>query len=219
MKDCKNCEHFDGYDNYDGTPYCLYEDGDGNRGCEVCPFNDTAETKDVGLSCTVDMGQINEYIANTIANTIASRVNVDIDCQISRIIKEEYELVIRKKTDASIDSMIEKQVEEYMSGEMTIGGGWGEKSKTLSRTEYLAETVANELDSKFKKGPVSEMVIRSVKSEIDKRTEDLKHQINAGIKSTFDEVTRKTLAEGVVTMLMCSDTYTKLQNGMTRMLK
>jgi len=218
MKDCKKCEYFDGYDQSDGTPYCTYEDDNGS-GYENCPFNDNAESEVKGMICNIDMGQIDQYIINTISNTIMSRINTKIDLSVSSIIKDEYEKVIKNKTIETIDKMIDVQVSNYMNGEMTIGGGWGEKAKTLTRIEYLAETITKELDSKFKKDTVSEMVTRSVKTEMEKLTENLKQQINVGIKNTFDEVTRKTLAENVVTMLMASDTYTKLQNGMNKLLK
>jgi len=219
VKDCKNCEHFDGYDNSDGTPYCTYEDADGDTGYEVCPFNDTAPTEEKGMTCTVDLGQINEYIANTISNSIGSRINVKIDSMLDAMVKKSYDEVIRAKTVAAIDTRIHEQIDAYMNGEITIGGGWGEKERVLTRTEYLSETINKELKDKFKTDTVKETVVASVRAEINDRTEKLKKEINCGIKNTFDEVTRKTLSESVVNMLMCSDTYAKLQNGMNALLK
>lgn len=33
MKDCKDCKYFEGYDYSDGTPCCIYNNG------EACPYN------------------------------------------------------------------------------------------------------------------------------------------------------------------------------------
>jgi hypothetical protein len=219
MKDCKSCEYCNGYDNSDGTPICEYKDDNGDEGYEICPYNDTAKTTEEEFTCTVHMGELEKYIAHTISNSIVSRIYTKVDAMLDGLVKKEYDEVIRKKTDSEIDARISEQITAFMSGTISVGGGWNKPERTLTRTEYLSETIAAELGKTFEIDVVKKEVVNSVKSEIDKRTTSLKQEINVGIKNTFDEVTRKTLAENVVNMLMCSDTYSRLSDGMTKLLK
>jgi len=219
MKECKECERFDGYEHSDGTPICSYEDDNGYSGYEFCPYNETVKTEVKGLSCTVDMGSLDEYIAHTISNSILSRVNVNIDSTITEMIKKEYEGYVKSMTLESLKVKIDEHIDSFMSGNISIGGGWHEPERTLTRSEYMSELIEKELSKKFESNSIKEAITTSVKFEINDRTEKLKKEINIGIKNTFDEVTRKTLTENVVNMLMCSETYTKLQTGMSQLIK
>ncbi len=94
----------------------------------------------------------------------------------------------------------------------------GRKPKKLTRKQYLNECVKNSLEEKFDIEHMRTTILQTVQKEVEKKADILKRQVNSGIKQTFDDVMAKTLTDSVVSMLMCSDTYQKLNDSMKRLI-
>lgn len=216
-KDCKDCEYFDGYDHSDGTPYC---DCDG--GYECCPYNNetgTIEKKtENGIKVEIDCGFMSDFIRETIVNTSTSIATKLANAEISKIVTETYKSEIQEITKRAIEGTVEKQVSDFMSGSITVGGGWMEPERTLTRTEYMSELVQNELGKRFDEDSIKKSAKREAENAINVFSKKLKDEINMGIKQYFDAATRSVLTENVVSMLMNNDTYKRLSDSMQTFL-
>lgn len=217
MKDCRECEFFEGYDYSDGTPCCSYSEN-GCNGYEYCPYNYDTTVRKNGIKIEIDAGFMHDYILHTLKNTIEGTA-----CNIAR--QEVKTLVtddIKEKVIAEIDnqtkSIVEKEIESFMAKDITIGGGWCEPERTLTRQQYLSETIEKELEKKFKNDALKSYAEREAKLAIDAFEIKLKAEINESIKTCFNAATRQTLTDNVVAMLMCNDTYKRLSESMQNFL-
>ena len=211
MRDCKDCEFFEGYDE-DGIPNCEKQAED-----EGCPFNDEATVKDFGFKMSIDTKQFSEYISETMRNTAHSVASKTVESRISSIVTKTYEEKIKKITEAAIEKAVEVQICNFMSGTITIGGGWREPERILSREEYLTECIQDCLKSVDQK-KIKDIAAEEVKSQIVKFSKAMREDINRDVKKLFDEATRQTLTASVVDMLMTNDTYQKLSSSMGKLL-
>lgn len=210
MRDCKNCDSFEGYDE-DGYPVCALGDG--------CLYNDEADVKegDCGLRMEIDTTQFTEYLRNTMANTSTSAAERVINKTITTIVTDTYTDEIKKMTRDAMELIVSQQVQEYMNGPITIGGGWREPERTLSRTEYLTECIQENLKS-VDQEKIKSMAENIVRDYLVKFSRNLKNDINRDIQKMFDDATRQTLTASVVDMLMTNDTYQKLSTSMSKLL-
>lgn len=215
-RECNSCEHFEGWEYDGGEPICCFKNG------ETCPFNDyeetTEEKQSSGIHITVEGEMIERYIRETILNTFTGHaVRMAENC-VKQIINETYEQTIREKTESAIERMVDAQVSEFMAQDIQVGGGWSEPARTLSRKAYLTELIEKELGSRYKDDRIKKDAAMTAKEAIDSFTRKTRDEINAGIKGYFDQATRQTLTENVVSMLMTSDTYKKLSDSMGRLI-
>lgn len=214
MKDCRDCEFFNGYDYSDGTPQC---ENDG--GYEACPFNDYTSIKNNGMKIEIDAGFMQDYIRHTLQNTIESSAISIATIEIQKLITDEIKKKVLAEIDAQVKTTVSNAISEFMNAEITIGGGWCEPERKLTRSAYLAETIQNELGKKFKSDVLKEYAVKEAKSAIDTYEKKLRDEVNVGVKTYFDAATRQVLTENVVSMLMSNDTYQKLSNSMQTFLK
>lgn len=209
MKDCQYCEFFNGWDYSDGTPHC-----DCEGGYECCPYNYSAEIKNNGMKIEIDAGFMSDYIRHTIKNTVDCTAYTIAKDEIKSIIDDEMKMKIRDEIGQQVKSVVSVAIEEFMSKDITIGGGWCEPERTVTRQAYLSEMIEKELKDKFKSDVIKVQATKTVQDAINSYDKKLRDEINAGIKTTFDTATRQILTENVVNMLMCNDTYQKLSNSM-----
>lgn len=213
MKDCRECDYFNGYDYSDGTPHC---DCDG--GYECCPYNDMTNVKNNGIKIEIDSGFMEDYIRHTLKNTIENAALNIAQKKIEELISSELKQSILDEMNSQIKDVVSQAISEFMEKEITVGGGWSEPERKLTRTSYLAETMEKELGKRFKSDAIKDYAEREVKNAIDSYDRKLRDQINAGIKTYFDAATRQVLTENVVSMLMSNDTYQRLSNSMQKFL-
>ena len=213
MKDCRDCEHFGGYDYSDGTPNC---DCDG--GYECCPYNTEASVKKTGMKIEIDAGFMHDYIAHTIRNTVENCAVSFVQAQIEQVITDELKASVVAEVKQQAKAMVEKAMAEFMEKEIVVGGGWREPERTITRTEYLAETIEKELADKFKSDALKSYARSEAQSAIDRYTRRLRDEVNMGVKAYFDAATREVLTSNVVSMLTSNDTYKKLSDSMQTFL-
>ena len=217
MKDCRDCEFFEGYDYSDGTPHCSYEEN-GNKGYEYCPYNDTTSIKNKGIKIEIDTGFMHDYILHTLKNTIENKACYIASLEVKNIVKDNIKQRVIEEIESQIHKVVEKEIEIFMQNEITIGGGWSEPERKLTRQQYLAETIEKELSSKFKSNALKSYAEDEVEKAIRNFGIKLKDEINSSIKDCFNDVTRQTLTDNVVQMLMCNDTYKRLSDSMNNFL-
>mgnify|MGYP003571271203 CR=1 FL=1 len=216
MKECKECAYCNGFDYEDGMPYCKYDGGEGN-----CPYNDDAPTKESEdkTQIVIDVKYMTEYVRHTLKNTFEKEAYSIAEKEISKIVKDRYEEIIEKITEDRVTELVKTQVDEFMAGEIHIGGGWHEEARTLTRTEYMAELVEKTMQKMADDKHLVQYAKDAAEKAINDFTVRMKNDINAGIKKNFDEATRRTLTDSVVAMLMTSETYQGLASASQRMLK
>lgn len=215
-RECENCPHFGGFDEV-GSINCDFVTRFG-----ACPYNAECSVKEERQSNTamkieVDTEFLNLYIIETLQNTVKSVTEQTVEREIGKVVTETYKAEIQSLTQSAIARIVDVQVTEFMAGNITIGGGWCEKERTLTRTDYMSELVEKALGKQLDAN-MRETAQREVKSAIDKFSRQLKDEINAGVKQYFDAATRQVLTENVVSMLMSNDTYRRLSESMTTFL-
>ncbi len=217
MKECKQCEFFEGYDYSDGTPHCSYEEN-GKCGYECCPFNDYTDVKKQGMKIEIDAGFMHDYILHTIRNTIQNEAYSVASTEIKTIITKELKDSILSEMNEQIKAIVSEEIKAFFEKTITIGGGWREPERVVTRQKYLSETIEKELGVRFKEDSVKIYAENAARKAIDDFTRKLKDEINASVKTYFNQATRQILTENVVSMLMCNDTYQKLSNSMQKFL-
>jgi hypothetical protein len=213
MKECRDCKYFEGYDYSDGTPYCKYE-----KGYENCPYNDETEIKNNGIKIEVDAGFMHDYIYHTLKNTIEKEASGMAQEEIKSIITDNLKDEILEEMKRQIKETVSESISNFMMKEITIGGGWNNPERKVTREEYLSEVIENELKDRFKSDVLRNSIINEIAKSIDNYDRKLRDEINKGVKNYFDVATRQTLTENVVSMLMTNDTYQKLSNSMKTFL-
>lgn len=214
MKDCENCKYCDGFDYDDGTPDCTCE------GCMGgCPYNDEGEIKEDKFKITLDIPNITDYIKHTVKNTVDNAVRDMIEDCVKKMVKEKIEDTAEAYVEESLKKVVDDEIKAYMQKDITVGGGWSEPERKMSRNDYLSECTAKVVESQLSAKKISETVIDYCKGSIDRFARDIKDDVNYKIKNTFDNATKQALSENVVTMLMAGDTYKKLSDSMGRILE
>ena len=220
-KECEDCKYFEGWSWDDGMPICTHEDESGNKGAEYCPYNDQAMIRNKGMKIEIDSGFMSDYIRHTIENTIENNA-YNIACsEVKRIIddqmKESIRQKVNKKIDEKINSVIDRAFDEFLDGSILVGGSFLSEAETMTRRQYISKEIEKKLKS-IDLGRIKTTAESEARTQIDKFAKDLQNRINLNIKTYFDEATRQTLTENVVSMLMCNDTYKKLSDSMGRLL-
>lgn len=213
MKDCRECEYFKGWDYSDGTPNCEYEGG-----YTACPFCDEASTKKNGMKIEIEVDFLTDYIRHTLQNTAHSAAVSIAEREVRAIIDDTTKGAVKKATEEAIRCQVDKQVAEYLAGDITIGGGWCEPQRTLPREQYMAELIQKELDANFRSNAIKSQISEIARAEIKRFAKGLRDDINRSIKECFNAATRQALTENVVSMLMSNDTYQRLSNSMNSFL-
>lgn len=213
MRECKECEYFEGWDYSDGTPRCTCDGG-----YEACPFNNQSNITNNGIKIEIDTGFMHDYIQHTLKNTIECKAINIASNEVKNIVTEDLRQRVKDEMGEQIEKVVSEAISEFMKKEITVGGGWSEPERKLTREQYLSETIENELKHQFKSDAIKSYAQRMVKTAIDNYDRDLRDEINDGIRTYFDAATREILTQNVVSMLMSNDTYKKLSNSMDTFL-
>lgn len=213
-KECQDCQYFNGWCYDDGTPICDYD------GKEMCPYHSQTTTTNKGISIEIDSGFMSEYIKHTIKNTVenvAGTIAIDyIQSIIDNNIKDQINTRVKEELDKKIQKTIDAALEDFMNETINIGGWYGEK-KQMTRRQYVTEQIQKNL-SGVNADSIKKTAKDIAQKSIDTFTSNLRADINKNIKTCFDEVTRQTLTDNVVSMLMNNDTYKRLSDSMSHLL-
>lgn len=214
MKNCRDCGYFNGYNYNDGMPDCS-----NTGGFEDCPYNGETSVTQKGMKIEIDAGFMHDYIQHTISNTVQNEACRIATEEIKRIIDDDIRSKIRSTMEEAVAKCVNDEVDAFMQKEIVVGGGWREPERHLTREQYLGELVETELGKRFKSEEITRYAENAARKAIEDFSRKTKESINANVKTMFNDITRATLTENVVNMLMCSDTYKKLSDSMNRFLE
>lgn len=210
MKDCENCEHSKYYSDV-GYDCGLDED-------EPCPYNDEADVKRDGISIVIDAGRMEQYIRNTIRNTVEKTAREVAEREIRGFITDEIRRATQEAVEASVARLIDEEIARYFAGEMTVGGDWRNPARTVTRLQYMQEVITNTLDGQLKNNPIGRVCEEQAKRLFRDWCDKLKRDINDGIKDVFTDAMRQTLTDNVVNLLMSNETYSRLAGSVQRLI-
>lgn len=214
MKRCEDCKFFEGFDNEDGSILCSYDGG-----VDSCPFSNVSKVQKNGIELKIDTGFMDDYIKHTIQNTISYEAKSIAEKHIQSFISEEIKGIVVNEIKEQAARLVADEIESFWREDIVVGGGFFDgPARTISRRQLLMETVQKQLKEKCDAKGVVETAKAIATKAIDSFELDVKYKINNGIKRYFDEVTKQTLTENVVSMLMCNDTYRKLNESMSSFL-
>ena len=213
MRECKDCDYFCGYESDDGTPVCDYEGG-----FDHCPFCDAAKVKKSGCRIEIDSDFMDEYIRHTIMNTIHGEAKEIAEREVKRLITDDIKKEIQETMRNSVQAAVDEALTNFMEEKITIGNGWMEEQRTITRRQYFIELIEKEAKAKTKDGFFEDKAKKYVKEAIEKFNKGLCDDINASVRQIFSDTTRQTLTDSFVNMLMCNDTYKKLSESMNHFL-
>jgi hypothetical protein len=207
---CERCENFNGYSD-EGIPYCAV-------GEKNCPFGYDEEkegkTENNFLNVVVDM----ESLKRLIGSTVSANLLAEVRAYIKELAQSEFKDLVERLTREAVERMVNKHVEAFMKGEVTIGGGWREPVKTMTRDEYVTSVIQDKLENQFDpKTEAQKIISETAQRQMARFTTDLRDQVNREIKRKFDESTRNELANSVVSLLVDNETYKRLQNSMANL--
>lgn len=210
---CDKCKYFCGYCPDDGTPYCEYSDA----GYVDCPYYESGEiimdekrqTENANCNITINMDDMRERIIFAFRNTIQATV----DKEVAKIVKSEFESIIKKRCDEILESKIKECVNYLFAQDVTIGGGWGSKSETMTREQYLIKTVGDKLESDFAQKTFVASIAKEVEKHISSFAEKMRTDVNRQIKNILDQVMQQNLTNSILNVLMQNETYQKLSTS------
>lgn len=205
---CEDCKYFEGRDRETGEPCCEMA-GD-------CPYEEdgTIAKDDSKIKVEIDLADMETRIKYAFKNSIAGTVNQVVE----KLIKAEFETQIRDKTKGLVESMLEKKISEFMEQDIHVGGGWNEPERTITRNQYVSEIIEKKLNGSFEKEALSQKIADEVNYKVSRFTRETTSQINNKISRMFDEATRTSLTDSVVSLLMSNDTYQKLNANMQQLI-
>ena len=119
------------------------------RSYELCPFNNSSGSKNNGFKIEIDTKFLSDYIRHTIQNTVDNSTQAIIVSEIKKIVSEAFEETIRSKTKETMDTIINQQVAEFMSGTIEIGRSEEHTSElqSLKRISYAVSLKSTRLNS------------------------------------------------------------------------
>lgn len=218
MDICKDCEYYEA--DGSGEPFCLYK-GDG----KTCPFEAEKIEKESGaFQIVIDGSAMEEYIKRKIQGIVgqeaAEIARREMKYQMEQMVQDEYKTIVKSLTEEEVKKQVEAQVRKFMEGEITVGGSWRESARTLKREAYLGELVEKGLKDVVdnNKDSLKKEIERTCREKFERFYRKLREEVNRDVAQNFDEITRKTLTDSVVNMLMSSDTYKRLADTMGNLL-
>ena len=172
-----------------------------------------------GSRFELDTKYLNAYIHHTMQNTFKHEAKRMAENKIKEIAKETYESEVQSFTKQEVERIVKEQIDEFVKGSITVGGGWMEPTRTLSRVDYMNELIQKNLAKEFSSQGVRDKIESLAKNKISDFTKKMRDDINTSIKNNFDVATRDALTANMVNLLMANDTFRKLSDNMSHMIR
>ena len=182
------------------------------------------------MKINIDMENLSTIIEHAVNKNVDAAINETIKIIIFEWIQDNYK-------DA-IESIVEQKAKEYVNEYLgnaiiTVGGGLSdEELKTIPLETYVkskfSDIIRDEMLTvkrsrgwdnytetiSFKEYIDSQLDPSAiVKKELEPFLKNVKAEINEKVKKTFDSSAKAMLSDAVYNILMCNDTYKKMQNN------
>lgn len=203
---CGDCE----YSEYtgEGCYSCSLEEGPCPHGHDEPKIEGAEEM----LRMEIDSSKILDFMRRSIFDDFNREARIVMTEQIRIMTSEAFAAQIETVAEEEIEKIVRDTVQELMEEEFVVGDWRG--SRTVKRRDYFLEMLEKQLDG----DKVREAAQSLAKKHIQDFGTSLRNDINRNIKEAFDEVTRNTLTDSVVQLLMSSDTYKQMASSMGNLL-
>lgn len=169
-------------------------------------------------------GILKDNLNDTIKDTVINLIQKETEEQVKDYIKEEVNLHIKN------------YVEEYIkTAKVKTGGGFysNEEEKEYTVEQFLKKEIAECMEKKsftiYKEdryGKREEQVSfeefikkefnidDKIRGQLKKFMIEVKNDVNNRLKNQFNEVTKQTLSDTMLTLLLQNETFTKIQQNL-----
>ena len=186
------------------------------------------------MKVTIDLENLEGLVQDTMENNIKTIVKEQIDSTVRRVADDLAKQVIQDK----VSENFQRFVDEYITTtKIKVGGSYWDDSDAKEYTveQYIKKELKDRLESKTlkakKKGhtssysddfeyvPFEEYINRKfdfnvmIKKELDTFMDDIRKQVNATMKETFDDSTKNMLSNAVLSILGANETYRQIENN------
>lgn len=186
------------------------------------------------MKVNIDMENLSSIIEQSLENNISATVENVVSNVISEYINSTYKTEIENIVNEKMKNYVDNYIK---TATITVGGGFDIKNnpiETYTVEEYINKQLADimnkrsfKVEEKTRYGDyrTDEVTFESfikrsfdvnelIQSELNGFMKKTKDEINRQIKNTLDTTTKDMLSETVFNMLLQSDTYSRLSNGM-----
>lgn len=179
-----------------------------------------------------------DNLENIVQTTLEKNLENVVKEQIADIVKKTADNLIKDTINTQVSENFQHFVDEYITTKkIKIGGSYwdNEPEQEYTVEQYIKQQLKEKLDSKQlkvkKKGRSGsysddyecvtfENYISCqfdpndlVKKELDTFMDDIRKQVNATMKKTFDNSTKSMLSNAVLSILSANDTYRQIENN------
>ena len=184
------------------------------------------------MKVNIEMGNLGDTVAEVIEQNIQKTVDDIIVSEVQNFIDKNYKSVIEEIVNQKMTEYVESYIK---TATITVGGGWDSKNnpvETYTVEEYIKKQIGsimekqslaieteNRYGSHIKEVSFEDFIKKSfdindaIKTQLSTFMRETKNDITAQIKEMFDTTTKNMLSETVFNMLVSTDTYSKINNG------
>lgn len=184
------------------------------------------------MKVTIDM----ENLESVVEETLKENSEKAIQQALHAVVEKKVNAALGSDVDNAVSSIVESYIREYLAtAKIQVGNSWkGEEVKELTVEEYLKHQVSDIFESQVfsvktkdrwgntqtDRTTFQEFVERHfdvekyAKTYLEKIARNVKGEVDAKIKSVFDDAMRHTLADNVFAIVSSSDTYQKVSNSL-----
>lgn len=185
------------------------------------------------MKVNIEMENLGDTVAEVIEQNIQKTVNDIIVSEVQHFIDENYKAAIEEIANQKMREYVENYIK---TATITVGGGWDSKNnpvETYTVEEYIKKQIGsimekqslvieteNRYGSHIKEEVSFEDFIKktfdindAIKTQLSTFMRETKNDITTQIKDMFDATTKNMLSETVFNMLVSTDTYSKINNG------
>ena len=188
---------------------------------------ENATTKVEGAKITVTMET--EVLKQTIVDELHRELFSSLKASVLEEAKAEIIPELKKEVTNHTREIVKGMIDDiYKNEKITVGGGWNEKQEELTFEQFVKNEIKKTIqDGKFedKRGYSTSFedyfTKECVNSDIERfmrtNVDEMRKTINSKLKTLFDKQTKDLLSDTVLNILMASDTYKKVENGVKRL--
>lgn len=209
---------YDEYDDiYEQAEQAVREDSETKVESVISPDGDLNFT--VGIS----------GLAKEIMWSVRAELKKDLMESIKKQMITEVQPVIKELIQSGAKDFVANLMTEITEkDEITIGGGWDSTAKTITYKDFVKQEVKQRVESgeirmrdnrgndrtvKFKDYIIDNCVNAEIVKYMSNEVDSIRKDINSRVKDIFDTQTKNMLSETVMSVIMSSDTYRKIDGN------
>ena len=185
------------------------------------------------MKVNIEMGNLGDNVADVIEQNIQKTIEDIIATEVRKFVDQNYKSVIEEIANQKMSEYVENYIK---TATITVGGGWDSKNnpvETYTVEEYIKKQIGDIIseqsftvkkkdnwgDYRNEKMSFEDFIKKEfnadeiVGKQLQTFMKSTKESITNQIKEMFDATTKNMLSETVFNMLVSTDTYSKINNG------